>query len=57
MAHALASGEAPAAGSASTTAASSGTAAPSAAVLTCTRCHARLERASRFCPECGTALA
>ena len=25
--------------------------------LTCARCHARLDRPSKFCPECGAALA
>jgi membrane protease subunit (stomatin/prohibitin family) len=31
--------------------------ARAAAPLTCARCHARVERPSKFCPECGAALA
>jgi predicted amidophosphoribosyltransferase len=27
------------------------------AVTSCARCQARLDRASKFCPECGAALA
>ena len=34
---------------------SAGSGAPVAA--TCARCHARVERPSKFCPECGAALA
>ena len=30
---------------------------PAAAPVTCASCHARLDRPSRFCPECGAALA
>jgi membrane protease subunit (stomatin/prohibitin family) len=35
--------------------ASAGSGAPAA--VTCVRCHARVERPSKFCPECGAALA
>ena len=35
--------------------ASAGSGAPAA--VTCARCHARLDRPSKFCPECGAALA
>ena len=30
--------------------------APAAPAVTCARCQARLDRPSRFCPECGAAL-
>jgi membrane protease subunit (stomatin/prohibitin family) len=32
-------------------------AAATPAAVTCERCHARIERPSKFCPECGAALA
>jgi membrane protease subunit (stomatin/prohibitin family) len=35
--------------------AAAGSSAPAAA--TCARCHARIDRPSKFCPECGAALA
>ena len=31
--------------------------AGAAAAVTCARCHARIDRPSKFCPECGAALA
>jgi membrane protease subunit (stomatin/prohibitin family) len=42
-------------GQAMTQAVSQSASAPAAA--TCARCHARIDRPSKFCPECGAALA
>jgi membrane protease subunit (stomatin/prohibitin family) len=42
-------------GQAMTQAVSQSASAP--APVTCARCHARLDRPSKFCPECGAALA
>ena len=42
-------------GQAMTQAVSQSASAP--ASVTCARCHARLDRPSKFCPECGAALA